>query len=504
MIPNMNFAVGFSAEYGALQNNLFSIQKKLDKTMENLSTGSKVNDMKDDMSGKAIADVLQSWKVGTDEATENIKEFISFTKTAEDALDKLQEILFDMKQAVDRLTGIDNPSENSMAQNELENNLMAYERIVEQTQFKGWKVFDEGFLYADSGNLGGFNSFTFRKFRFAAGRENSMSWDLGIAPKATNMGQVLSYDIQVQLKVSIGAANSSAHILTNFASSGGLLDTSGSAIASTRAIKKGDLIINGIDIYEAAKAVLPTLKDNDVVKLSEGITRVDVLEKAIEYALGGNASVQLVITNGEDLTDSIAKAHLYINTPFEIEFDGKLAGSKASGRIVPEGKQEAFQLVPDSALDYTQVMGVRNPYNDGEFKELSYDGMGQKVLGYLVDSSGKVIAMEEDNDVNTNLSTVNVLGMEQAGDAKVIIEAAIQQVNELRGMLAAYQKQAEHLLSNRQLESNKVEAQVSQLTETDYAKELAKMTKQQIVQQAGVNMLAQKRQMAQLITQLLR
>jgi len=99
---------------------------------------------------------------------------------------------------------------------------------------------------------------------------------------------------------------------------------------------------------------------------------------------------------------------------------------------------------------------------------------------------------------------VNVLGMEQAGDAKVIIEAAIQQIDEMRGILAAYQKQAEFLISNRQVESNKVEAQVSQLTETDYAKELAKLTKQQIVQQAGVNMLAQKRQMAQLITQLLR
>jgi len=86
----------------------------------------------------------------------------------------------------------------------------------------------------------------------------------------------------------------------------------------------------------------------------------------------------------------------------------------------------------------------------------------------------------------------------------VIIEAAIQQIDEMRGVLAAYQKQAEHLISNRQQESTAVETQVSQLTETDYAKELAELTKQQIVQQAGVNMLSQKRQAAQLITQLLR
>jgi flagellin len=204
MIPNMNFAIGYSAEYGALQNNMFNIQRKLDKTMENLSTGSKVNDMKDDMSGKAIADVLQSWKVGTDEAIENLKEFISFTKTAEDALDKLQEVLFDMKQTVDRLTGIDNPSENGMAQNELEANLMAYERIVEQTQFKGWKVFDEGFMYLDTGNAAGMNTFRYRNFRFAAGRENSMTWDLGLAPKSYNVGKVKQYEFTTFILVSAG------------------------------------------------------------------------------------------------------------------------------------------------------------------------------------------------------------------------------------------------------------------------------------------------------------
>jgi flagellin len=487
MIPNMNFAIGYSSEYGALQNNMFNIQKKLDKTMENLSTGSKVNDMKDDMSGKAMADILQSWKVGTDEAIENIKEFISFTKTAEDALDKLQEVLFDMKQTVDRLTGIDNPSENGIAQNELEADLMAYERILEQTQFKGWKVFDEMFLAIDTGNTAQLNTFRYRNFRFAAGRENAMSWDLGLAPKAYNMGKVLSFQGSVDL-----AVNSDKEILTS-------LDSGGGGIGS---IKKGDVVINGVDLFEAAKAVDAQIKD------SEGITKIDVLEKALEYALGGNASVQVVLSNGEAISDDRATVKIFINTPFELDIQGTSKAEILFGLTSDTmGKQEAVQLLPDAAVDFTNAMVNRENYNDGDFVELTYDATGNKVdaNNYIVDSTGNAVkTLAENTVVNTNLASVNVLGMQQAGDAKVIIEAAIQQIDEMRGVLAAYQKQAEHLISNRQQESTAVETQVSQLTETDYAKELAELTKQQIVQQAGVNMLAQKRQMAQLITQLLR
>jgi flagellin-like hook-associated protein FlgL len=102
------------------------------------------------------------------------------------------------------------------------------------------------------------------------------------------------------------------------------------------------------------------------------------------------------------------------------------------------------------------------------------------------------------------LFDLNVLTEEAAAMAKVQVEAAINQINELRGVLAALQHQAESLINQRTEESLSTEAQISHITDTDYAKELAEFTKQQIAQQAGVNMLAQKRTQAQLITQLLR
>jgi hypothetical protein len=102
---SMSFAVGYSAEYGGIQNSLFQVQKKIDKTMERLSTGKRVNDMKDDEGGKAVADVLSSWKKGTDEAIYNLKEFITMTKTAEKALNDIQDVLLEMKEIMKLVPG---------------------------------------------------------------------------------------------------------------------------------------------------------------------------------------------------------------------------------------------------------------------------------------------------------------------------------------------------------------------------------------------------------------
>ena len=62
----MSFAVGFNAEVGGIQNSLFRLERKMNNTMEALTTGKRVNEMKDDEGGMAIADVMKGWKSGAD------------------------------------------------------------------------------------------------------------------------------------------------------------------------------------------------------------------------------------------------------------------------------------------------------------------------------------------------------------------------------------------------------------------------------------------------------
>jgi len=204
----MSFAVGFSAEYGGIQNSLFQVQKKLDKTMEKLSTGRRINDMKDDEGGRAIADTMSSWKSGTDESIYNLKEFITMTKIAEKSLNDIQDILFEMKQTVDRLNGIEDATDRSGAQAQLRELAMAINKIVEHTEYKGFKLFNIAGIGGDEKQYLAHTmkddenvlSHSDRFIRYGAGAEDFLSWDLGMDPRAQQLGMVVGTKISIDLQ----------------------------------------------------------------------------------------------------------------------------------------------------------------------------------------------------------------------------------------------------------------------------------------------------------------
>jgi len=458
----MSFAVGFNAEYGGIQNTLFQVQKKLDKTMERLSTGKRINDMKDDEGGKAMADVMSSWKSGTDESIYNLKEFITMTKIAEKALNDIQDILFEMKQTIDRLNGLEDATDRSAAQSQLTELAAAINKIVTHTEYKGFKLFnmDENnnatyLEHTINGDV--INNMTHhndRYIRYGAGAEDFLSWDLGMDPEAQHLGKVT-----------------------------GIVISTG---------KVGDYFFNGKNVKEIADELGLDLN-----------TREGKIQ-AIKAALGENVKVDVLTASGK----------VVIQTPGDFVYTtGADAAAKWVRTVLFDTYEREFGNAGQSARinDGSAIDGVTNPDDQNGMGGVGGTGHATGVLGNRGDavyyftgdvgtdhsSTGKMVADE-------GLFDINVMSNEAAALARVQVEAAIQQIDELRGVLAAMQHQAEALINQRMEESVAAEAQISHIVDTDYAKELAEFTKQQIAQQAGVNMLAQKRQMAQLITQLLR
>jgi flagellin len=550
---SMSFSVGFNAEYGGIQNTLFHVQKKLDKTMEKLSTGHRINDMKDDEGGRAIADTMRSWKSGTDESIYNLKEFITMTKVAEKALNDIQDILFEMKQTVDRLQGIEEATDRSTANTQLRELAMAINKIVMHTEYKGFKLFNvdgagpEG-AYLQHTMLGDHyaTSHSDRFIRYGAGAEDYLAWDLGMDPRAQQLGMVVSAKITI---ASAGASSVNTNVSNGIA----------------------NLYLNGKNLYQIARENGITF--NTTTESGDTIINYTGIEQAIRLALGENVKVdvykdsagqlQAFIQTPGEFTYGIRNSSGVVNqhvvtsiafTTYEREFDsynpqvrlentrytnstGLIAGSAGnSGDFYmdnPAGDQDiavirgtsGFIATDDRNINYaaskgglsadtwnslpstgnkgsmyTGVVGNRQqavyfPNVDGQLNDLNPVSSGKNTKGSL--GAGVMIADE-------GLFDINVMTNEAAALARVQVEAAIAQIDELRGVLAAMQHQAESLINQRMEESVAAEAQISHITDTDYAKELAEFTRQQIAQQAGVNMLAQKRQMAQLITQLLR
>jgi flagellin len=91
-----------------------------------------------------------------------------------------------------------------------------------------------------------------------------------------------------------------------------------------------------------------------------------------------------------------------------------------------------------------------------------------------------------------------------AGNVIDKLDLAINQVNNERANLGAYQSRFESVISNLQSSSEAQSAAKSRIMDADYASESANLSRTQILQQAGNAMLAQANQQPQQVMSLLR
>jgi flagellin len=102
-----------------------------------------------------------------------------------------------------------------------------------------------------------------------------------------------------------------------------------------------------------------------------------------------------------------------------------------------------------------------------------------------------------------SLSTVNVSNLSAANDAIYRIDSALTSVSNLRSTFGAIQNRFESTISNLQTVSENLEASRSRILDADFASETASLTKAQILQQAGIAILAQANQAPQSVLALL-
>ncbi len=93
--------------------------------------------------------------------------------------------------------------------------------------------------------------------------------------------------------------------------------------------------------------------------------------------------------------------------------------------------------------------------------------------------------------------------MERSAIAISSVDAALQQINEMRGAMGAVQSRFESTINNLQSASENIAAARSRIVDADFASETAELTKAQILQQAGTAMLAQANQLPQAVLSLL-
>ncbi|ASL44136.1 A-type flagellin [Burkholderia sp. AD24] len=120
-------------------------------------------------------------------------------------------------------------------------------------------------------------------------------------------------------------------------------------------------------------------------------------------------------------------------------------------------------------------------------------------------SAAQASAVAQINAINTppTVSNLNISTVTGANEAMVSIDNALQTVNNLQASLGAAQNRFTAIATSQQAESTDLSSAQSQITDANFAQETANLSKAQVLQQAGISVLAQANSNPQQVLKLL-
>ena len=129
--------------YRQLSINNTGVQKSLEK----LSSGLRINRAGDDAAGLAISEKMRGQIRGLEQASRNSQDAISLIQTAEGALNETHAILQRMRELVVQAgnLGTNQPEDLQAIQDEIQSLLAEIDGIAERTQFNGKTLLDGDF-----------------------------------------------------------------------------------------------------------------------------------------------------------------------------------------------------------------------------------------------------------------------------------------------------------------------------------------------------------------------
>lgn len=230
-----------------------------------------------------------------------------------------------------------------------------------------------------------------------------------------------------------------------------------------------------------------------------GLKVLDGSFGAADFQVGANAGE----TIGIDLTQSTRSADVgdaLATLAFDYDPSGTaLTDGENFDVTVGGGDAQTINL---SAADDTlqKTIDTINGQLDGASAVLNADEDGIEIrssealttdltnVTAITADAGDTVALAADTD---SLSTVNVDTVYGANDAILRVDSALDTVNGLRGELGAIQNRFESTIANLSTSVENLSASNSRILDADFAAETAKLSKAQVLQQAGISVLAQ-------------
>jgi len=458
------------------QRNLNNSQSALNTSLERLSSGLRINSAKDDAAGLAIVERFTAQIRGLNQAARNANDGVSLAQTAEGALTEVTNGLQRIRELAVQSANATNSSSDRAALNAEASQLIAeIERVATQTTFNGNNLLD-----------GTFNTQTFQ-VGANAGETIGLSINSGV--RTTQLGQIA--------------------------------EGTGASAVSAVGITAGDVTINGATVATS------------VVGSGNGQSADSAFAKAAAVNASGIGGVTATAVTGTRASDnaSVGVEFTAAAQAYNLDINGTTIYSHtASG--AGDGDLTQQELVDRINL-FSNETGVTATVNGTGIDLTAADGRNIDLTGTTSTANdagfdtadvtrGSVQLSSSDNitivDANdrlgfgasatvtvdtTTLSSVDVLTVANSNDTIRRVDAALETVSGIRADLGAIQSRFESTVRSISTTAENLSAARSRIQDADFAAETASLTRNSILQQAGVSILAQANALPQQVLSLL-
>jgi flagellin len=479
------------------QNNLSKSQSALSSATQRLSSGLKINSAADNAAGFAISQRYTTQIGGLNQASANASDAINLAQTAGSALDQVTANLQAIRDlAVQSANGTYTDADRASINQEVSQRLAEITRIANQTTFNGSNVLD--------------GSMKTKSFQIGADVGQTISVSLGTSVKSSAMGQV--------------AEVSTGDISNIFAAAGSPTTTPGTAASTgvaaaitsgggTVTLATGDLTIGGTSItagsYTAAQlatAINTTAGSNIASVNGSG---------EIAFSNSGASSVAIAGTKATTLgmPATVAAATTSTSTAVDLSKENLTINGTSISLSGVQSMQDLSDAI--NAAGITGVSAAVNANGNGvNFYSSSALTIGDTSTATPATANIITSAATDDNTnaaytqgsaaaTGGSLANGSVATVDQANDLISRVDVALSTVSDFAAQLGAVQNRFQSTISTVAAQTTNLQASQSTIQDADFAAETANLSKAQVLQQAGISVLAQANSNPQQVLKLL-
>lgn len=481
-------SIGINSNINSLiaQQNLNGSQSALSQAITRLSSGKRINSAADDAAGLAISNTLQTQINGLNQGVSNANDGVSLIQTASSGLSQITTSLQTIRTlAVQASSGSLSSSNQAALQQEVAQQIAEVNRVASQTTYNGKNLLDGSagnVVFQVGANVGQTIGLNLTQSLSAA------SLGGGTVQAGNTLGTVSGLDLSSSgTEASAGStpAITSINVLSDGKGGFTYTDQNNQSIASSVAT-------NLFSVNASTGAITLNSAASNPLSTAGALTAINTAGQASGASAPAVGSTLGVISN--IAVDSATGASLASTAAgFSSAITSITVTEGSSGYVFTDQNGNQLSSAATTAIFGSSAAGTG---------ALAFSSAPTSTLG-TSGAAGGTLATINANNTPPTVANINVSSTTGANQAIEAIDNALSNINNIQASIGAAQNRFTSIATAQQSQSTDLSSAESQITDADFAQETANLSKAQVLQQAGISVLAQANSNPQQVLKLL-